>query len=359
VVGRSPDRLLSNPWAQPPLPSDWEVQPTYPRYQEVPYFLAPLYDANVAERRAQEQKHRNNKVKRTADEVDTKGYVSKELREKLKRAKAAKGFLMDIEEEIRKFVKDWEQKQTARHSDGLVDIDSDEEEIVFVGRNGQMHDLPPSPKAGGTEQAMADDLKKEKLILDSLADDRAAGFGYDMLEATTGRVTDIYQTLACALSRYLLRFAHLFCYNRKAGSSSSIYWHTPGRHRCWPTSNCRPSTAFVGYGLGPRFICSFDVSLCSEYVCMQGVTGDTRRVKGAIHVYDVKNSMRVSEMDVTLCILARLTCLTCAKLLCQAHFITISTPLQFILLRYPNSRMLALLGLKTSFAPRLKRQKQY
>ena len=168
------DRLLNNPWAQPPLPTDWEVHPTYPRYQEVPYFLAPLWDAREAARRDEEQKHRNRKAKGVKEEVVKVGHVPKELREKLKRAKAAKGLLMDLEEEVRKFVESWEKKQEDMRDEGLHDVDSDEDEIVFVGRHGQMHDLPPSPKAGRKEREL---LRKEKLVFDSLADDNAAGFG--------------------------------------------------------------------------------------------------------------------------------------------------------------------------------------
>ena len=106
---------------------------------------------------------------------ETAGRVPKELRDTLKRAKAAKGLLHDLEEEVRKFVKSWEKRQERFHNDGLDDMDSEEEEIVFVGRSGQMHDMPPSPKAkrGMEEEAVG----KEKLVFDSLANDHRASFG--------------------------------------------------------------------------------------------------------------------------------------------------------------------------------------
>lgn len=168
------DRLLNNPWAQPPLPSDWEVHPTHPKHT-VPYFLAPLWDAGMAARNAASDKKRSTKVK-GAQEEDAAGRVPKELREKLKRTKAAKGLLQDLEEEVRKFVESWEKKQENLRKEGLHDIDSEDDEIVFVGRSGQMHDMPSSPKSK-TRQEEEEEIRKEKLVFDSLADDHGASFG--------------------------------------------------------------------------------------------------------------------------------------------------------------------------------------
>ncbi|MCJ1253761.1 hypothetical protein MMC24_001574 [Lignoscripta atroalba] len=167
------DRLLDNPWAQPPLPSDWEVHPTYPRHV-VPYFLAPLWDAEMAAKSAASHKKRCSKGKTTQEEVGA-GNVPKELREKLKKAKAAKGLLQDLEEEVRKFVKKWEEKEKQLVKEGLHDVDSEDDEIVFVGRSGQMHDMPPSPKASKTTEE--EKIEKDKLVFDSLADDHGASFG--------------------------------------------------------------------------------------------------------------------------------------------------------------------------------------
>ncbi|KAL8674821.1 MAG: hypothetical protein Q9168_000802 [Polycauliona sp. 1 TL-2023] len=168
------DRLLSNPWAQPPLPSDWEVQPTY-RKRSVPYYLAPLWDAQVAARENAEAMKRKIGNK---DSAATGGNakVPKELREKLKKTKAAKGLLQDLEEQVRNFVKDWEAKKHKPASVPKVDLDSDEEEIVFVGRNGQMHDVPQSPHAV-MDDFDENDIRRDKLVFDSLADDHGASFG--------------------------------------------------------------------------------------------------------------------------------------------------------------------------------------
>ena len=167
------DRLLNNPWAQPPLPIDWEVHPTYSR-KLVPYYLAPLWDANLATKNAAEEKKRD--AAKSTTEEGSHGKVAKELRQKLKRAKAAKGLLQDLEEEVRKFVKTWEEKAKKLEQEGLLDMDSEDEEIVFVGRNGQMNDTPLSPHSNGSMEE--ETVKRDKLVFDSLADDHGASFGY-------------------------------------------------------------------------------------------------------------------------------------------------------------------------------------
>ncbi|KAL8947871.1 MAG: hypothetical protein Q9222_005885 [Ikaeria aurantiellina] len=173
------DRLLNNPWAQPPLPSDWEVHPTYPKHS-VPYYLAPLWDATVTAREVAESKKREAQKMR-AQTADGSGKVPKEIREKLKKTKAAKGLLQDLEEQVRRFVEQWEEKNTNKHAAPpppapKSDIDSDEEEIVFVGRNGAMHDVPQSPHAV-MDDFDEEDIRRDKLVFDSLADDHGASFG--------------------------------------------------------------------------------------------------------------------------------------------------------------------------------------
>jgi len=159
------DRLLNNPWAQPPLPSDWEVHPTYPKHA-VPYYLAPLWDAEMASRASAGRSKRGAKGKGERGD-DPVGRVPRELREKLKRARGARGLLQDLEEEVRMFVRKWEER-------GREEVDSEDEEIVFVGRNGHMHDVP-SPRSKGSVE---EDVEREKLVFDSLVDDHGASFGY-------------------------------------------------------------------------------------------------------------------------------------------------------------------------------------
>ncbi|KAF2145285.1 uncharacterized protein K452DRAFT_137461 [Aplosporella prunicola CBS 121167] len=160
------DRLLSNPYAQPPLPADWEIRPTYP-VQAVPYYLATYWDAELAARAAKKADQKKaTKPGVTKEETDA-GKVPKELREKLKRARGAKGLLRDLEEEVRKFVESWEKRSKERELENLPDPDSEDEEIVFVGRNGQMNDI----------RAAEDQLKKDMLVFDSLETDGGAAFG--------------------------------------------------------------------------------------------------------------------------------------------------------------------------------------
>lgn len=76
-------------------------------------------------------------------------------------------------------------------AEGLEDAieDSSDEEIVFVGRGGRMLDTPPSPKVTYRRQDRAEfievakereeeEVQREKLVFESLAEDRGASFGY-------------------------------------------------------------------------------------------------------------------------------------------------------------------------------------
>ena len=97
-----------------------------------------------------------------------------------------------MEEEVRRFVAGWERKQALLRQKGLGDVgaDSEDEEIVFVGRGGAMLDVPASPQVkrgkgkDGWERVDRDEnideehVKKEKLVFESAAEDRAASFGY-------------------------------------------------------------------------------------------------------------------------------------------------------------------------------------
>ena len=200
------DRLLNNPWAQPPLPSDWEVCPSYPRVN-VPYYLAPLWDQDMAAH-AEAQKKTKATGHKNAQAINEKHIkVPKDLRERLKKAKAAKGLLRDLEEQVRLFVASWEEKtrtggkkdeeeKRKRHRRRESELDSEEDEIVFVGRNGQMQDMPPSPKFEDSEDdedsSKEDEVGKDRLVFGSLANDHGASFGYVLpLERTYSTVVSL------------------------------------------------------------------------------------------------------------------------------------------------------------------------
>ncbi|GLA76812.1 hypothetical protein AtubIFM55763_008690 [Aspergillus tubingensis] len=171
------DRLLNNPWAEPPSSKDWDIQATHTRHDPMPYYLAPLWDNHYAR-----LDHRSSQQMETRIE---KHRVPKELRQRLKHARAARGILQDIEEDIRQFIQRWNEKQSLLKQEGLADApqssDSEsEDEIVFVGRNGLMHD---SPQRRARLQKMREAMSAhhehdgQKMVFESLVDDRAAGFG--------------------------------------------------------------------------------------------------------------------------------------------------------------------------------------
>lgn len=124
------DRLLHVPNAQPPLPSDWEVHPTYPVHT-VPYYLAPLWDAGVRHRAEEIAEEKKRGASKRAGVSEQKGRVPQELRQKLKKSKGAKTLLQELEEEVRAFVQEFERKKRARDGREEIEMDSEDEEIVF------------------------------------------------------------------------------------------------------------------------------------------------------------------------------------------------------------------------------------
>ena len=182
------DRLLSNPWAQPPSANDWEIQPTYPRHNPVPYYLASLWDSHqaakeqarrkskreqgISENKKKKKTHGDAKASHSNAELDK---ISKELRAKLKHARAARGLVQELEEEIRLFVQEWIETQTwhqPREAESECCSDnssSDNDEVVFAGRR-----VNPSTRKQRRSSRV---VSGEKMVFESPAEDRAAGFG--------------------------------------------------------------------------------------------------------------------------------------------------------------------------------------
>jgi hypothetical protein len=167
-MAREQDRLLHVPNAQPPLPSDWEVHPTYPVHT-VPYYLAPLWDAGVRHRAEEIAEEKKRGIAERAGVQEQKGRVPQELRQKLKKSKGAKSLLQELEEEVRAFVREFERREREREGKEEVEMDSEDEEIVFVGRNGVMSDEQ--------RKTVEEELEREKKIFDSLEGDKGASFG--------------------------------------------------------------------------------------------------------------------------------------------------------------------------------------
>ncbi|PMD35825.1 hypothetical protein L207DRAFT_515580 [Hyaloscypha variabilis F] len=162
------DRLLHVPNAQPPLPSDWEVRPTHPVHT-VPYYLAPLWDAGIRHRAEEIAEEKKRSVSKRAGVEEQKGRVPQELRQKMKKSKGAKSLLQELEEEVRAFVKEFERRERERDGKEEIEMDSEDEEIVFVGRNGVMSDEQ--------RKTVEEELEREKMIFDALEGDKGASFG--------------------------------------------------------------------------------------------------------------------------------------------------------------------------------------
>lgn len=161
------DNLLGNPYAQPPLPCDWEVRPTYPVHT-VPYALASLWDA----RKAEEGRKARKAEKNPTLEKKNLGQIPKELKLKLKRSRGAKGLLQDLEEEVRQFVQKWEEAEEHNSKKESVAPDDDLDDDFVVITNTPSH-------SRNSSLDYVQIFQKEKLIYSSGPDeDASARFVY-------------------------------------------------------------------------------------------------------------------------------------------------------------------------------------
>ncbi|TDZ54273.1 hypothetical protein CTRI78_v006442 [Colletotrichum trifolii] len=164
------DRLVGVPNVQPPLPSDWEVHPTYP-VQVVRYDIAKYWDSGVRERiddkmtKLQAQRKKQQRKKGSATGLGA-GEVPRDLREHAKRTPAVKSWVRVLEEPVRSFLKE-------RSEESDAEGDSEDEEIVFVGRKGM------SSAGKGWKKARRE-VGSEKvdsgMVFDSLGDDESGAF---------------------------------------------------------------------------------------------------------------------------------------------------------------------------------------
>jgi len=103
------------------------------------------------------------------DDEAIKGRVPAELKAKLKRSKGAKTLLQELELEVRNFVREYEADlQKGEKEKEEVEIDSEDEEIVFVGRNGGMSDE--------ARERVERVLEKEKKVWESGVGEQGGGF---------------------------------------------------------------------------------------------------------------------------------------------------------------------------------------
>ncbi|KAI1461856.1 R3H-associated N-terminal domain-containing protein [Annulohypoxylon moriforme] len=165
------DRLIHVPNAQPPEPWDWEPRPLYP-VNHIPYQIAAAWDkrvrAEVEEKRAAAARRKQMQTRTLGDEHVT-GRVPRELFQRAKKTPAVKTWVRSLEEPVRQYLVDQElaKKPTTSNSDE----DTEDEEIVFVGRDGSMHE--------GWKKARRENHGKtedEGMIFDALGNDADSAF---------------------------------------------------------------------------------------------------------------------------------------------------------------------------------------
>ncbi|GAB0136894.1 hypothetical protein EsDP_00005180 [Epichloe bromicola] len=182
------DRLVGVPNVQPPLPSDWEVHPTH-RVHRVPYSLARFWDRGVRQRveekTSQLQAVRKKQQRKTGSATGLgAGEVPRDLRETAKRTPAVRDWVRVLEEPVRQFLWDEHQRsqQPVAHDrdelSGESDMDSDDEEIVFVGRDGAMRELREKKAARYrvARREVSHETVDSGVIFDSFGDGESAAF---------------------------------------------------------------------------------------------------------------------------------------------------------------------------------------
>lgn len=175
------DHLLNVPNVQPPQPSDWQIRPTHP-VVTVHYELAKYWDKGlrerVEERKAAFATHRKTAPVSVGARAEA-GRVPRDLRVTAKKTPAVKSWLRVLEEPVRQFLVDkgLVAKPTSEEEEAHETSSSEDDEIVFVGRNGAMLDGRAFKKA--VRQSRDGEAKRPAetgMVLDSLGDDETGAF---------------------------------------------------------------------------------------------------------------------------------------------------------------------------------------
>jgi len=171
------DHLLGVPNAQPPQPVDWEVRPTHPTHR-VPYQLAQFWDRGVRQRvedktaRLAAQRKRQQLVAGSATGLGW-GEVPRDLRETAKRSPVVKSWVRALEEPVRQFL-----HSRVEEEDDEGSLDSEDEEIVFVGRRAAAAVAENGPR-GGWKMAHRETEKEtvdQGMVFDSFGEGEGASF---------------------------------------------------------------------------------------------------------------------------------------------------------------------------------------
>ncbi|KAI2781616.1 R3H-associated N-terminal domain-containing protein [Daldinia loculata] len=164
------DRLMHVPNAQPPQPFDWEPRPLHP-VNHVPYQIAVVWDKRVraeVETKSDIAARRKQMQTRTLGDAHVAGRVPRELFQRAKKIPAVKTWVRSLEEPVRRYLVEQELAKEPLSSESE---DTEDEEIVFVGRDGNTRDGWKKAKReskGKTEE--------EGMIFDALGDDTDSAF---------------------------------------------------------------------------------------------------------------------------------------------------------------------------------------
>lgn len=164
------------PNAQPPQPFDWEPRPLHP-VNHVPYQIAVIWDKRVraeVETKSDIAARRKQMQTRTLGDAHVAGRVPRELFQRAKKIPAVKTWVRSLEEPVRRYLVEQELAKEPLSSESE---DTEDEEIVFVGRDGNTRDGWKKAKReskGKTEE--------EGMIFDALGDDTDSAFRYEPLK---------------------------------------------------------------------------------------------------------------------------------------------------------------------------------
>ncbi|KAH8736538.1 R3H-associated N-terminal domain-containing protein [Ilyonectria robusta] len=183
------DRLMHVPNVQPPQPVDWEVHPTHPIHR-VPYQLAQFWDRGVRQHvedktvRLQASRKQQQLQRGSATGLGA-GEVPRDLREAAKRTPVVRTWVRALEEPVRQYLCEQAPRQEPEveaEPDADVDsaaeeMDSDDEEIVFVGRNGAMRELQEKrARWKKARREVSQETVDSGMVFDSFGTDESAAY---------------------------------------------------------------------------------------------------------------------------------------------------------------------------------------
>lgn len=159
------------PNVEPPLPSDWEVHPTHV-VRHIPYHVAQYWDKGLQQQ--VEEKKAAAALQRKKRGADA-GKVPRDLRDKVRHKPGLKGWVRVLEEPVRQFLVERGVGEERREEDD-DSLDSEDDEIVFVGRNGSMRDGGKRDSWKPAHREVHEKPVDTGMVLDSLEDDESGAF---------------------------------------------------------------------------------------------------------------------------------------------------------------------------------------